>query len=349
MNDNRCGARTKEERRAWLKQAQGYPLKMKVALTEIRIREWYEVFDGKVYVAFSGGKDSTVMLDIIWSLYPDVPAVFANTGNELESVLEFVKTYGDKVTWVEPKMSFTEIVKEYGYPVISKKMSDYINRCRRTNNPNVIRRHLYGENSDGTESPMSKISSKWWKFVDGEFDVTNKCCGILKNNPTEVYRQETGRKAFVGTMAEESQSRLNSYINAGGCNAFDQKDQCSRPIMFWTEQDVLEYIDYVGITIAGAYGDIKAQVNGSLRCSGDQRTGCKLCLFGIHLEDKGKPNRIQRLADVEPESYRYAIEELGYDKVMDFLGVDWKPFVQPDMQMDLLDPRYDVAARELIT
>jgi 3'-phosphoadenosine 5'-phosphosulfate sulfotransferase (PAPS reductase)/FAD synthetase len=114
--------------------------------------------------------------------------------------------------------------------------------------------------------------------------------------------------------------------------------------MFWTEQDVLRYHVEHNLPIAGAYGEIKEQSDGTLKCTGDQRTGCKFCLFGIHLE-KGE-NRIQRLARVEPESYRYAIEELGYDKVMDFLGVEWRPFVQPDMQMDMLDSRYEIPVEE---
>lgn len=170
--------------------------------------------------------------------------------------------------------------------------------------------------------------------MDAEFNVTNKCCGILKFNPTSEYQKATGRKAFVGTMADESFARMNSYLNHGGCNAFDQKDQNSRPIMFWTEQDVLEYIVRYNVMIPSAYGEIKRLEDGTLRCSGDQRTGCKFCLFGVHLE-KGE-NRIQRLAKVEPESYRHCIDDLHYDKVMDFLGAEWKPCVVEEQQtMDL--------------
>lgn len=315
-----------------LRQYQSLPLSGKIRLTEMRIREWHEAFDGQVSISISG-KDSCCMADQIWRIYPEVPAVFADTGNELESVKENIYRMinaGRPIEIVKPKMTFEEVVQKFGYPVVSKKVSDYANRCRRTSNPQVLRRHLKGENADGTPSPMSKIPLKWQKLLDAEFDVTNKCCGILKFNPTSEYQKATGRKAFVGTMADESFARMNSYLNHGGCNAFDQKDQNSRPIMFWTEQDVLEYIVKYDVMIPSAYGEIKRRENGTLRCSRDQRTGCKFCLFGVHLE-KGE-NRIQRLAKVEPESYRHAIEDLHYDEVMDFLGVDWKPCAIEEQQ-----------------
>jgi hypothetical protein len=75
---------------------------------------------------------------------------------------------------------------------------------------------------------------------------------------------------------------------------------------------------------AKAYGDIVKNCKGEWVTTGDARTGCKFCLFGIHLE-KGE-NRIQRLARVEPEAYRHCIEDLRYDIVMDFIGVDWRPY-----------------------
>ena len=312
-----------------LRQYQAMPLSAKVRLSEVRIREWYEAFDGMVYVAFSGGKDSTVLLDLVWSLYPNVPAVFADTGNELESVLEFVRSYEDRVVWVKPKMTFEQVVEKYGYPVISKRISDYVNRLRRTKSAQVVRRLTKGQNADGSPSPMSKIPSKWQFLKDAPFDVTNKCCGHLKFRPTSEYANTTGRKAITGVMASESNQRLNSYLNRGGCNAFDQSDKTSRPIMFWVEQDVLQYITERGLPIASAYGDI-TETEGLLKCSGEHRTGCKFCLFGIQF-DKGE-NRIQRLARIEPESYRHAIEDLHYDEVMDYLCIDWKPVSPVHMQ-----------------
>ena len=41
-----------------LVQMQSVPRQGKILMTQRRIREWYEYYDGDVYVAVSGGKDS---------------------------------------------------------------------------------------------------------------------------------------------------------------------------------------------------------------------------------------------------------------------------------------------------
>lgn len=113
-----------------LKQLQSLPLDIKVRKTEQRIREWYEHWDGDVYVSFSGEKDSTVLLHIVRKIYPDVPAIFSDTGLEYPEIKEFVKTF-DNVRIVRPKYSFREILRRYGYPVISKEVAGTISSVRK--------------------------------------------------------------------------------------------------------------------------------------------------------------------------------------------------------------------------
>ena len=113
-----------------LYQMQSLPLKHKITMTKQRIRGWYEHWDGNVYVSFSGGKDSTVLLDIVRQMYPDVPAVFVDTGLEYPEIREFVKTF-DNVTWLKPKMNFRQVIEKYGYPFISKEVSEKAMYARR--------------------------------------------------------------------------------------------------------------------------------------------------------------------------------------------------------------------------
>ena len=77
-----------------LKIRQALPLEAKIRMTEIRIREWVNEYgiDG-VYVSFSGGKDSTVLLHIARQIYPDIKAVFVDTGLEYPEIRQFVKTF----------------------------------------------------------------------------------------------------------------------------------------------------------------------------------------------------------------------------------------------------------------
>lgn len=109
-----------------LKIRQALPLEQKILMTKARLREWvnYYGLDG-VYVSFSGGKDSTVLLHIARELYPDIKAVFVDTGLEYPELREFVKTF-DNVDIIRPKMNFKQVIEKYGYPFISKEVSECV-------------------------------------------------------------------------------------------------------------------------------------------------------------------------------------------------------------------------------
>ena len=73
---------------------QHLPLDIKIAKSKIRIEEWVRYWgEDKCYISFSGGKDSTVLLNIVRQLYPDIPAVFVDTGLEYPEVKQFIKNF----------------------------------------------------------------------------------------------------------------------------------------------------------------------------------------------------------------------------------------------------------------
>lgn len=117
-----------------LKELQALPLHRKVGISIARITEWYQHWKGKVYVAFSGGKDSTVLLYLVRHLFPDVPAVFSNTGLEFPELQKFVKTVPNlKILY--PKIRFPDVISKYGYPLISKETAEAIYYARRIKPP----------------------------------------------------------------------------------------------------------------------------------------------------------------------------------------------------------------------
>ena len=116
-----------------LRARQALPLEAKVMMTENRIHEWQlssELGYKTGVVSFSGGKDSTVLLHIARKLYPDIPAVFSNTGLEYPEIQRFVRKF-DNVTIVQPKMRFDEVISKYGYPLIGKEVAEAIHYARR--------------------------------------------------------------------------------------------------------------------------------------------------------------------------------------------------------------------------
>lgn len=121
-----------------LKELQSLPLYRKIQITQARIIEWYKHWNGNVYVSFSGGKDSTVLLHIVRSMFPDVPAVFSNTGLEYPEIQKFVKSF-DNVTTIYPKMKFIDVIGTYGYPLIGKEVSEAIYYARRNAPPQAAK------------------------------------------------------------------------------------------------------------------------------------------------------------------------------------------------------------------
>ena len=348
-----------------LAQMQKMPLEGKILMTQLRIRAWYDHWDGDVYVSFSGGKDSTVLKHIVDGMYKDVPALFVNTGLEYPEVQRFVREikagkydcFNSDVEIIRPEMRFDEVIKKYGYPVISKEVAKKIHECRsatKNGNPNnYVARQLNGTYVSKNGKSNAYSITKWKFLLDSDFSISHKCCDVMKKKPAKQYEKRTGRKPYIGTLANESKLRRNNWFKYG-CNAFGKKKPNSQPLSFWTEQDILHYIKKFNLPYAKAYGDIviadnpevEGQMNlldylgeydeqDKLTTTGCDRTGCIFCAFGCNSE--AEPNRFQRLKETHPRQYKYCIgggemvdgkwqpnkEGLGLGHVLDCIGVKY--------------------------
>ena len=298
-----------------LLQMMSLPLEQKIIKTKQRIKEFYEKFDGKVYISFSGGKDSTVLLRIARELYPDIVAVFLATGLEYPEIMAFVKTI-DNVVTLHPKMGFQEVISHYGYPVISKEQAQHISEVRNCKDKSGIN---YQNRMNGNKWGRGKVSEKWKFLLDAPFKISHQCCNIMKKNPAKKYEKETGNHPITGIMAIESSMRTINYLKTG-CNSFNGKRPMSQPLGFWTEQDVFEYITTFNVPFADVYGNI-VKVDGKFETTGVDRTGCVFCLFGI-TQGVGE-NRIQRLGRTHPKLYKFCLENLGIKEVLGYINVPY--------------------------
>ena len=281
--------------------------------------------DWNIYISFSGGKDSTVLLHLVRNLYPEAKAMYVDTGLEYPEIKEFVKSF-DNVDIIRPKMMFNKVIEEYGYPIISKEVSECVSQARialeRNNGQYQYRLDAINGNRKTKDGKISPYNYSKWKFLlDAPFKISNKCCNIMKKNPSHNYYKETGRCPIIGTMTEESALRRSQYLRQG-CNGFNNKIPTSTPIAFWTEQDVLEYIDTYKIPYCSVYGEIKKDTNGKYYTAGCSRTGCMFCGFGCHLEKE--PNRFQKLKETHPKQYDYIINKLGMGEVLDYINVKYE-------------------------
>ena len=166
------------------------------------------------------------------------------------------------------------------------------------------------------ESDRSAFSQERWKFfLEADFEISNKCCTVMKKDPSHRYNKETGRHPILASMADESRLRTQKWLE-NGCNGFHLKEPVSNPMSFWTEQDILEYIYINSLPICSVYGDVvkdyeaMGEIEGQLslieqkpmyKTTGCKRTGCMLCGFGCHLEKS--PNRFELLKETHPKMY----------------------------------------------
>ncbi len=302
-----------ESEKITLQQKQLLSLTEKIEYSLIKINQFYEKLDGRVYISFSGGKDSTVLLHLVHSIYPKVPVVFVNTGLEYPEIVEFVKTIPN-VTTIRPKMNFKQVLDTYGYPVISKMVSMQIRVLQNPTEKNIATQKLFREGiktgqksiNNGTQNTKTKcfkLANKWRFLEFAPFKISEQCCNVMKKNPFHEYEKETGLKPFVGTMASDSRQRKINYFQTT-CNSFGKRSM-SRPLSIWLETDIWEYLKKNNLPYSKIYN------------TGMKRTGCMFCMFGIHLE---KNNRFDIMKEIHPQLYKYCMENLGLQDILNFIN-----------------------------
>lgn len=306
---------------AWeLAQMQSLPLSAKIRMTQDRIKGWYDEFDGQVYVSVSGGKDSQVLAHIVKQMYQDVPCVFVNTGLEYTSVRKKGIEIAGSENTLQPQKSFLNILTEYGYPIISKEISQAvyeINYAKEHGKPIPQYRTIKFEgkhlDKNGKKSPYN--CEKYAFLLNAPFRISHKCCTFIKKKPSYLYEKETGRKPFIGTLASESALRRQKWLRVG-CNAFDDDRPTSQPMSFWKESDVLQYIVENKLELADIYGVVGYKDDDgmiyeeplfgqsmNLQTTGVNRTGCVYCMFGIQRER----DKFLELKKQEPMLYDYVM------------------------------------------
>lgn len=323
-------------------------LEDKLSYTCANISDWETFTNGNQYVSFSGGKDSTVLLYISAAMLNQMPVqphplrvLFCDTGLEYPEIRKFVPWY---LGWLEkkfpritieytrmrPKKNYLDVVREYGYPVISKEVSQNVKEARNGSKSAIEKfdgiyiTKRFGKNS---------FTLRQYKYLlSSPFLISHQCCVFTKKSLAHNFEQNNKVFPMMAIMARESRMRMHHWMETG-CNAYESKRPKSNPMSFWKEQDVLHYILQENIPICSVYGEIlpfdgenfykESLLDIPLKCTGCQRTGCIFCAFGAHLE-KGE-TRFQRLKRTHPKHWNHCINGGEWDPVDGM----WKPSKTP--------------------
>lgn len=207
-----------------------------------------------------------------------------------------------------------------------------------------------------------------------DFLVSNDCCYWLKEKPCDDWAKEHNSYPYLGMMASEGGQREEALVEHG-CNYYGKTVMRSAPFAIFTRNDTLKlalemdkwYHEHIELfeelyyqqpyskdksgnvipyepletIVPTAYGEILQHKNGDYYTTRAQRTGCSMCGFGIHLEER--PHRFDRLREDNPKEWEFYMhkcctdpdtgEKYGWGRVLDYIGVQWEDV--PAVQIEL--------------
>lgn len=338
----------KKQKVAKMAAMQALPYEVKVRRAEVRAWEFMEKLDGmglNAHVSV-GGLDSITLLLFLRKIGINVPGISVSVLED-KSIQKIHKEIG--VMSIKPGKSKTEILQEYGFPVLSKKIAGKIEALQHPTERNKTMRHAIitgecGAKGHYAKNSRMKLPNRWLELFGGyenenegvnyqiaPFKVSNKCCLHMKEKPCEEWAKEHSSKPFLGLMASEGGQRQDALVEHG-CNYFGKTVIRSAPFAPFLRQDILQLALDLDVPVPEIYGTIERKPDGTLYTTKAQRTGCSMCGFGVHMEKR--PHRFDLLRERNPKEWEFYMyrcctdektgEKFGWGRVLDYIGVEWE-------------------------
>lgn len=343
----------KAEKHQEMLQKQRVPYSIKVRMAKNRVRSFIEECDRRElnYHVSVGGLDSIVLAKLIEDMGYKVPRVSASLleDKSIQSVHKEMNCI-----CVKPIKTKVKVLQEEGFPVLSKKIAIKIDTLANPTEKNKTVRHaiITGEcGAQGHYATNSKMQlpQKYLKLFGGldeegkqygyrapNFKVSHKCCYYLKEKPCDDWAREHNSVPFLGLMASEGGQRADA-LEEHGCNYFGKTTARSCPFAFFYHSDIVHLAVDLGVHIPEIYGDVRISEHKNelgdyeYTTTGEQRTGCSMCGFGIQLESR--PHRFDRLYERNPKEWEFWMKKcckhedgtpFGWGEVLDYIGIEWR-------------------------
>lgn len=343
---------TEEEKQARLRRNElmlAEPFEVKVKRARMRIRDWQYVCRdyGKTPAVSVGGLDSITLLALVRDTLGDhIDGVSISTLED-KSIQTVHQEMG--VIPIKPAKSKVEVLEEYGFPVISKLNASKIARLQTPGDDSpIVKAFMTGDMGAWGKfghNERFKLPDRWVELFGGlyqefrpdlkckcaPFKVSDQCCYWLKELPAMEYQKEHNIWPFLGLMQSEGGRRQYS-LRQHGCNYVGKDTARSCPLNYFSRQDLLRLAIELGVHVPEVYGEIARKEDGTLYTTKAQRTGCQMCGFGIHMEQR--PHRFDRLRDRSRKEWEFWMlrcvtdpatgEQYGWGRVLDWIGVPWR-------------------------
>lgn len=355
---------TKEDYKEWKAQKhremlskQQVPYSIKRKMSEWRIREFYEEATARGYnVHVSvGGLDSIVLCYLIRQMgYTEEDIKFVSASVlEDASIQRVHRELG--VICVKPLKSKVRVIQEFGFPVLSKKIANKIDTLQRPTEKNATVRHAIitgecGEQGGFSKNSKMRLPKTYLQLFGGldaegkelgydappDFKVSDKCCYYLKEAPCDIWAKGHNSVPYLGIMASEGGRRADA-LEEHGCNYFGKTTIRSAPFAFYYHSDIVHLAVDLGVHIPEIYGEVKIGDTPNefgdyeYTTTGEQRTGCSMCGFGIQMESR--PHRFDRLYMRNPKEWDFWMNRFctdpdgnkyGWGRVLDYIGIEWR-------------------------
>lgn len=331
-------------------QKQSLPYEAKINHARAKAIEFYEKLQGNVFCSVGGLDSITLLLFLRREVDKSIPSVSVSSLED-KSIQEVHKTL-DNMVILHPYKSKVQVIKEHGFPVISKEKAAKIHHLQTPTDKNATVRHAiltgetgaYGGYRTRATGSRMRLPQKWLdlfagmyneqygtNYKEAPFKVSSDCCYHMKEKPCDDWAKRNKSYPYIGLMASEGGQREKSLMK-NGCNYYGKTVTRSCPFAIFNRQDILQLAVDLKVTVPKIYGTIERKEDGTLYTTRAQRTGCSMCGFGIHIEKR--PHRFDRLREDNYKEWEFWMyycykdeitgEQYGWGRVLDYIGVGWE-------------------------